>query len=497
MDRGRHTDFNATPSHRKEISPQIVTEFVRADLQNSNERDRLYFRYFTIAHLYNVGWSEDELSSYRIAISKLVNSLSWGKQVVTPVAVDPARTILRIDLRDVKWTAKIWDRVLGAYPYGIQMNTPSSRLCAELTECPLPSVRGDWFVSAASRPPLYHDVLQIPRTDKELEKLLHVNVEEDIRQERVCRAGFNGSGVSRNNRLIERHEGSFGAYWKSYDFGGSSGRQNLFEHPLGPQGKTGFAHDGGEIIFALPNGLQGYMLVDGAGNRIDKGPTTIVSDPRQADRAVVNGLSCMSCHYRGMVDKQDQVRESVLKNPKAFDKKDADTVALYPPKDKMERLLQEDAERFAKAVAATGGRVDSDGRIVGSDPVVNLALVFERELDLSLAAAEVGVSAEELQKAMDRSQSLARALGVLKVKGGTMSRQAFVDIYSDLVRECNVGGTMPGGDYGGAGECRTDQAGRADLQPRTGDLSRGHARVRREERRMAVHQGRHDRKSEK
>ena len=118
----------------------------------------------------------------------------------------------------------------------------------QATGCTLPYVRADWFVAAASRPPLYHEVLQVPDTDRDLEKQLHIDVEENIRHERVCRAGFNGSGVSQNNRLIERHDSSFGAYWKSYDFANSSGRQNLFEHPLGPMGADAFDHSGGEII---------------------------------------------------------------------------------------------------------------------------------------------------------------------------------------------------------------------------------------------------------
>ncbi len=433
-------DFNAAPAPRTMITNAALLETIRADLEKASERERPFLRYFTITHLHNAGWSKDELESYRMALSKLVNSLSWGRRVVKPVAIDPSETILRIDLRDYKWSDKVWERILGANPYGVDFQSPDSRYCSEATGCALPYVRADWFVAAASRPPLYHEVLQLSETDVELEKQLHIDVEENIRQERVCRAGFNGSGVSRNNRLIERHESGYGAYWKSYDFASSSGRQNLFEHPLGPAGPDAFEHNGGEIIFSLPNGLQGYMLVDGKGNRIDKGPTSIVSDPKQADRAVVNGLSCMSCHSRGMIEKSDQVRPSVIKNPKAFDKKEADTIlALYPEKKELDRLLQEDAERFARAVASTGGRVDSQGKVVGSDPVVNLAHAFEREVDLPLAAAEVGVKVEVLLKAVDSSPALARALGVLKVEGGTMQREAFVAIFGDLVLEMRIG----------------------------------------------------------
>src|SRR5262249_9411092 len=154
------------------------------------------------------------------------------------------------------------EKILAAYPYGLSLATPAARRCAAATDCKLPYVRADWFVSAASRPPLYHEVLQLPERDRDLEKLLQIDVNENIRQERVARAGFNGSGLSRNNRLIERHESAHGAYWKSYDFAGSVGKQNLFESPLGPGGPNGFQHDGGEIIFNLPNGLQAYMLVD-------------------------------------------------------------------------------------------------------------------------------------------------------------------------------------------------------------------------------------------
>src|SRR5207237_1309513 len=84
-------------------------------------------------------------------------------------------------------------------------------------------------------------------------------------------------------------------------------------------------------IFSLPNGLQGYMLVDAKGKRIDKGPTSIVSDPKRPDRAVENGLSCMSCHARGIIPKADQVRAHALKNARSFAAAELDAVKdLYP-----------------------------------------------------------------------------------------------------------------------------------------------------------------------
>src|SRR5205085_6397614 len=119
------------------------------------------------------------------------------------------------------------------------------RACAEATGCRLPYVRADWLVAAASRPPLYHDLLRLPETEAGLQRLLRIDVGENVRRGRVARAGFNGSGVSRNNRMIERHESGGVLYWRSYDFARNTGRGNLFAHPLAPgAGAAAFEPDG-------------------------------------------------------------------------------------------------------------------------------------------------------------------------------------------------------------------------------------------------------------
>ena len=44
------------------------------------------------------------------------------------------------------------------------------------------------------------------------------------------------------------------------------------------------------MLFHLPNGLLACMTLDAAGNRLDRGPVTLVRDPKQPDDAVVNGI---------------------------------------------------------------------------------------------------------------------------------------------------------------------------------------------------------------
>src|SRR5262245_36752751 len=316
------------------LADNTVYALMRDDLEQTERRGRRFVRYFSLAHLYNLGLTDDELQTYRNALAKLLNSLSWHPRVTVPKAIDPAGTILRIDLREFMWDATLWNRLVADYPYAVLHDTAVARSVVVNAAARVPVVRADWFIATASRPPLYYDLLQMPTSAAELERLVRVDVALNILQERVARAGFNGSGVSRNNRVLERHDAVHGAYWRTYDFNAVEqnlterdlllpDRRNIFAYPLGPGGTDNtFQHAGGEVIFNLPNGLHAFLLVNADNVRIDKGPTAIVSDPRRPDRAVEPGVSCMSCHVTGILQKSDQVRDHVARNAKAFSRND-------------------------------------------------------------------------------------------------------------------------------------------------------------------------------
>lgn len=429
-------DFDKPKARRKFVSAADMVQAMLDDLAKTEPPDRPFRRYLTLTHLYNAGRSDDELLSFEHGISKLINSLSWGRRVVPPSRIAGAPVILRIDIRDYKWSSAIWDTVAAAEPFSLTFsNMPTAKSLYEQTGSSLPYIRGDWFVAKASRPPLYHQILQLPETDKQLEKLLHADVEENIRTYQAVRAGFNGSAVSRNNRMIERHETSYGYYWKSYDFAKNVDRQNLFSHPLGPGTTQGqFLHDGGELIFSLPNGYQGYLLVDSEGRRIDKGPLEIVSDPKQPDRAVENGLSCMSCHVRGIIPKDDQIRAHAEKNPNAFSKKELEAImAMYIDSKRFQALIDADAEKFRNA-NTTAGLPSSI-----SEPILALSKTFDSELDLSLASAEAYVQPDEFRQALTKNPALARELGNLATAGGTVQRETFTNSFISLARVTKVG----------------------------------------------------------
>lgn len=114
------------------------------------------------------------MQTHRLAFSKLINSLSWGREIVLPYQVDEHGTILRLDIRDLTWSADTWDQIAGVNPYPFEPDLPETQVCTEQCGTFQPWIRADWFVFKASQPPLYHTVLRIPETEQELEQMLHV-----------------------------------------------------------------------------------------------------------------------------------------------------------------------------------------------------------------------------------------------------------------------------------------------------------------------------------
>ena len=432
------------PAINKPITnPFITTEQVIADvavdLRSLSKADRDYARYFSITHLANAGTSAEELATYRQALAKLLNSLSWNRQLAPLHQVNDQPHLFRIDLRDLKWPVKTWEQILAKYPYGLlHESLPAYRLQKEIgTEIPV--VRADWFIAAASRPPLYHELAQIPTSDTQLETLLQINLKRNLDQGRALRVGFARSGVSQNNRLIERHGSIFGAYWKSYDFSENTGRRNVFENPVGPGALAGmFRHDGGEIIFHLPNGLLAFMLTDATGKRIDRGPIEIVSDPRQRDRTVVNGVSCMSCHHSGLIPKSDEIRRHVQVNSSAYAGVDH-ILDLYPESSVVDKHFVDDSKLYLDALARDEIAIRKPTQ--ASEPIVLIANRYENELDLNLAAAELGLQPQEFKESLRKieDREIRRSIGVLGTRGGVVKRQIFDQIFLQLATSLQLG----------------------------------------------------------
>jgi serine/threonine-protein kinase len=431
--------------NRSIVTQKMVLTAMRDFLRKAEPEDRPFMRFFTINHLYNNSrYPDSDLRIQRAALSKAANSLSMKPRIVLPKALDKEETVFALDLRDLDWDGNdLWTEVMKAYPYGLRYdNQPDpdlrdlDREVSQATRCEIPYVRSDWFVATATRPPLYHILLQLPTNAGELEKSLRVDVLKNFQRDQLARGGFRASGVSAQNRLVERHEAVYGSYWKSYDFKPNNTKSDLAQFPLGPAfkdhpfEKLAFEHDGGELIFNLPNGLQGYMLVNGKDERIDQGPEEVVNDSLKTSGspAIVNGQSCMACHSQGMRQFQDQIREGAG----VFGEAKRKVSRLYPDRKVMDELVRQDSERFMKALEKATGSflrtgVDKDKDLREfNEPVGEVARIYRLgDLDLTMAALELDIAKpDELKAAIAGSRRL-RELGLapLLQEKGVVKRQ--------------------------------------------------------------------------
>jgi serine/threonine-protein kinase len=446
-------------------SEKDVLSSVREHLRKTSPADRPFQRYFTLTHLYNNHHEvmAEDLNLYRAGLSKLVNSLSWKPRVVVPKAVDPEETVFAVDLRDLGWDSHdLWKEILKAYPYGLTHRRDTDAAMRELAVevydlagTDVPCLRADWFIATASRPPLYHTLLALPNNASDLEKLLQVDVRRDFLQGKLARAGMTASGVSKQNRLVDRHDAIYGAYWKSYDFKSDDGAGNLVNFPLGPLfadhpfADRAFRHAGGEIIFNLPNGLQAYLLIDEKGQRIDVGPVDIVRDALETAGTpqIVNGLSCMACHKNGVIRFEDLIRGSTAVKGDARLK----VQALYRTKEEMDRLLTRDEERFLRALDEAASQFlkvgdDKDKSLRDfPEPIGAGARLYVKNLGLNEAAYELGIEPTALKTLLANNRRL-RALGLGPLAdGGTIQRSVWsslenlTSLFQIVARELELG----------------------------------------------------------
>lgn len=427
IEAGAKVEAAKADSARPEVSLVDHLELALELVQREFEGNRRNLRFLNLEPLHNLPAeriTKDDLNLLRLAVIKLLNSLSWRGDLLTVMPLGKEGTLLAIDLSELSWSGtREWREIEKLYPYGLHHESAPvsadvrsmAKELYELTGTLLPIIRADWFVATASRPPLYHTLLGIPETDHALEQRLQVQVGDNLKRGRALRSGFTKSGVSEHNRLVERHRSATGGYWKSYDFKSSAGEQNLVARPLGPEAhrdqfpKASFRHDGGEIIFSLPNGLQGYMLVDAAGRRIDAGPIDVVHDDNRTsgNPTVVNGLSCMACHSQGMID----LPSDLVGRTHALQGTARDLVnRLYPGDTALAFWVQSDRRKFQGAVERAFAPLLGAGQSAATlpEPVSTVARRFQQDLDLDAAASELGVGSQMLLEAIRNDSNLER-----------------------------------------------------------------------------------------
>lgn len=410
---------------------QSILSWMLADIGTFDLDDRKFIRYLSLTHLHNAGIAGEQLDVFRYALAKAVNALSLGTQIVAPQPIDAGATVYRIDLRDYEWQAvgtrsDRWEELVASNRYAIELLEDEAEVLKLFTATKVPLQNGDWFVNAATQPPLYHTMLDIPGTLAGLEAQLGLDIARNIDDEEVWRAGFLDSGVSFQNRVIERHEipvANDRSLWISYDFAGDGGLKNIFANPLD------FEADGSEIIFSLPNGLHAYMIVNAAGQRLDAAPDDIVVDPLQQNRDVRAGISCMSCHSNGTKAKDDELR-SYVENSADFDFATKQRVlSLHPTPAELQSLLDGDADVFNAAVDALNPPPN-----MPAEPIITVFNHFDENIDLKRAAAELGIRPEVLLAELGGLNP-----GLAPLAYASIKRDVFREAFAETVCRLNIG----------------------------------------------------------
>lgn len=165
-----------------------VHQAILADIPTLSLDQRKYARYFSHGHLVDEGADAASLEDHREALIGAVNRLSRGNGKISPKAIDPARTIFRIDLRETGWDAQpfraqspdgkstkspvnLFDLVLLEYPYGVvpKGSADFERLKAAYLDVaslvrPIAYLRGDWFVNLSRMHPLRTICPEVPES---------------------------------------------------------------------------------------------------------------------------------------------------------------------------------------------------------------------------------------------------------------------------------------------------------------------------------------------
>lgn len=432
-----------TTAERPFVSDENLIHAALKDLEQQSSALTPTIRYLSIANLYNQRdakgnslRSDAVLDLARQAINKLVNSMSSNGKLIKATPVDSQALLFRIQLSDYGWSREKWQHIESFYPYEVDHDNIEERRLKELTQTEVPLLRGDWFVFAVSQPPLYHIVLDIPKTlaDARVERGLGIDVLDNLRQGRALRLGFRDSGVSTGARMLERHQNAEGLfYWKSYDFDElkhSEAGHDIFTSPLGPVGAgfvfdRKFIHDGGEMIWQLPNGLQAYLLTDNKGNRLNVGPSNIVRDETHPKGTIINGISCMSCHNLGMKTPKPGPHDQVRAIAEGLDLDSLDRAnleKLFAQGDVVKELLKQDGSIFGKALSELG--IDPNG----VEPVRAIYDIFAAPITAGTLQSEMGVYApnflDRLAKSIDND---VRAVALNLNNGQKLDRKFFAD----------------------------------------------------------------------
>jgi mono/diheme cytochrome c family protein len=407
-----------------------VYKTVSADVITSDQNDAQFFRYISLTNRAQAGCDDTQLTQQRDAVTKMMNMLSGKAGISTLTAIDPNSTIFRVDLRDFKWNRNVqangrnfndgWEAVIDSNPYAVEFSGRDADIIKQLTGTRVPIMFGDQMLHAATVGDVYYALIGIDSNGRLSDFIdsLGIDVQSDIENGDAVRAGTTKSRVSRQDRVLERHDmgNRSGVFWQAFDFEANQSNQSIFQDPFG------FSPGGTEAIFTLPNGMLGYVIADQNDRIVNE--SDILLDTSLNDFKAITSVSCSNCHALGFIPTVDEVRDFVTTNARSIgiSKDQIDQVKqIYLDPTDFAAQISDDSKGFYQAALVRAGLPTT-----GADPVAATFIGFEGRVDLDTAAADLGLQSQDLS---DNLGLVDPVLAVLKDGAGTLDRDDFTAVY--------------------------------------------------------------------
>lgn len=257
-----------------------------------------------------------------------------------------------------------------------------------------PILRGDWFVSNALINPAYSRFLGIQNI-QDIHRIARFrNDDVDLAEKGIV---TESQEVALHMRAARRTPTSSGYYWDTFDYFHSIDENDLLTDLLKEK------RDAGEIIFTLPNTLQAYALVDGKDKVIDFADPNVAIDTQTIwrNKLVWSGVSCITCHTKGIKTVTDEVRLLARPNVALLVKKKKDfeaVVQLYSTP--IDEAIQKDQAVYSRAIKLSTGGLTAE---VNAANVQRFFVGYlQNSITLEIAAMEIGQTPDAIIKMIER-----------------------------------------------------------------------------------------------
>lgn len=350
------------------------------------------------------------------------------------------------EVRKVPYTVRVKKNRVALSP---ALNKATAVGVAAVTKTNFPIVEYRWFLANALVEPRYHELLGLDDSEASVLKLADANERKTDDLGAQLRGAVLFSEVAHRNRLLERTPTRLkygrGSFHRSFDFKTSLAAQDVLKDTLTVNA------DAHEIIWTLPNGLQGYYVSDAKGKRLDKADADIAISRRGRwhDPQVRTAFVCMDCHLRqkGWIEVDDEVREYAKKEitlaVSVFEKGEKDRGRRVRQKflqADFNELLQADQTVVETAVrAATGGKAGLTCAETAREVMESIAEYLQEPVTLAQLARELGVPQARLVRAIEKTPGLDHALVGLRINR-TQRRDQTEQIFGQIATVLYLGG---------------------------------------------------------